>query len=378
MNRCFRFKESTIICLTVIILGSWLCKSHGFQVNETNSGAEIKWFDPYVTYYINTSGGPSGHLSSIQTAMQTWTNVSSSYFSLIYNGETQSNNNGVNDGINIIGFGPMDNDGTLAINHLWYYSNSGEIIDSDIKFNTVYSWDTYGSQNAYDVQSVATHELGHTSGLADLYSEVDSEKTMYGYSAIGETNKRSLHQDDLDGITYLYPDTTTTTTISTTITTTTIIIITSTTTSSQITTTTIPITYNISGNIEGDIKANLSIKLAGTAFNYVTTNQDGYYTFSGLASGYYIITPENDDCEFNPPNYVIQNLSSNLIDMDFVSTQIKTNPCIAEAIYGEDSEEIKLLRLLRDNFLRRTPEGREIIKLYYQWSPVVVKSIEQD
>jgi hypothetical protein len=28
---------------------------------------------------------------------------------------------------------------------------------------------------------------------------------MYGYVSSGETKKRTLHQDDIDGITYLYP-----------------------------------------------------------------------------------------------------------------------------------------------------------------------------
>ena len=28
--------------------------------------------------------------------------------------------------------------------------------------------------------------------------------------------------------------------------------------------------------------------------------------------------------------------------------------------------------------MSKTPEGHEIIKLYYQWSPVVIKAIEKD
>ena len=52
--------------------------------------------------------------------------------------------------------------------------------------------------------------------------------------------------------------------------------------------------------------------------------------------------------------------------------------CPSESIYGERSEQTELLRYLRDNVLKQTPEGREIIRLYYQWSPVVVKAMEQD
>ncbi len=52
--------------------------------------------------------------------------------------------------------------------------------------------------------------------------------------------------------------------------------------------------------------------------------------------------------------------------------------CSAEQIYGEHSKETELLRYFRDNVLTQSPEGQEIIKLYYQWNPVAVKAMESD
>ena len=52
--------------------------------------------------------------------------------------------------------------------------------------------------------------------------------------------------------------------------------------------------------------------------------------------------------------------------------------CPIEQIYGEHSEQTELLRYIRDHVLIQNPEGQELIKLYYQWSPVVVKVIEND
>ena len=52
--------------------------------------------------------------------------------------------------------------------------------------------------------------------------------------------------------------------------------------------------------------------------------------------------------------------------------------CLALEIYGEYSDEIKLLRNFRDNVLINTPGGKELIKLYYEWSPVIVKVIEKN
>jgi hypothetical protein len=57
-----------------------------------------------------------------------------------------------------------------------------------------------------DVANIATHELGHTLVLADLYGGGDTEKTMYGYASAGETKKRTLHSDDIAGIRYLFPE----------------------------------------------------------------------------------------------------------------------------------------------------------------------------
>jgi hypothetical protein len=36
------------------------------------------------------------------------------------------------------------------------------------------------------------------------------------------------------------------------------------------------------------------------------------------------------------------------------------------------------MHTLRDNILSQNPEGQEIIRLYYELSPVIVKAIEED
>ena len=42
------------------------------------------------------------------------------------------------------------------------------------------------------------------------------------------------------------------------------------------------------------------------------------------------------------------------------------------------SEEAQLLRYFRDEVLESTPEGRELIRLYYWWSPVIVNAMAAD
>ena len=60
------------------------------------------------------------------------------------------------------------------------------------------------------------------------------------------------------------------------------------------------------------------------------------------------------------------------------TTTIEGEPCPIEEIYGKHAEETELLRDFRDNVLKDTPGGQEIIKLYYEWGPVITKVMEED
>ena len=52
--------------------------------------------------------------------------------------------------------------------------------------------------------------------------------------------------------------------------------------------------------------------------------------------------------------------------------------CPVERIYKNDPRQTELLRHFRDNVLSKTPEGRELIKLYYLWSPIIIQAMEND
>jgi len=202
-------KSNSPLCLKIgyatLIVITFLCAAAGaFEVNKTFSGKEIKWFNLNVPYSINAAGGPYGSSNAIKASMKTWTDVSAAPLILSFAGITSSTGWGENDGKNIVCFGTITDSAVLAQNVLWYDTRTGKTLDSDIQFNTNFSWNTNGSSADYDIQNVGTHEFGHSVGLADLYAAADSEKTMYGYSGKGETKKRTLDQDDINGIIYLY------------------------------------------------------------------------------------------------------------------------------------------------------------------------------
>ena len=53
-----------------------------------------------------------------------------------------------------------------------------------------------------------------------------------------------------------------------------------------------------------------------------------------------------------------------------------SSTCPSVVIYGEDSDEVALLRAYRDEVLSKTSEGQKLTSLYYKMSPVMVVAIE--
>ena len=46
--------------------------------------------------------------------------------------------------------------------------------------------------------------------------------------------------------------------------------------------------------------------------------------------------------------------------------------------YDENAEELELLRYFRDATLSGSTEGKDMIRLYYQWSSEIVKEMKED
>ncbi len=70
--------------------------------------------------------------------------------------------------------------------------------------------------------------------------------------------------------------------------------------------------------------------------------------------------------------------SSGTTTVPSTTTSTSGTNCPTEEIYGTASPETQLLRGLRDTVLSRTPEGQELIKLYYTWSPFLVEAMRND
>lgn len=118
------------------------------------------------------------------------------------------------DGRNDIGFAGIEGrPGTLAVTIVWGIFSGPQaarrIVEFDMVFDGVhYNWgDATRQRNVVDVQSIATHEMGHRYGLDDVYEGLCNDATMFGTSAEGETKKRTLHPTDVAGLSELYGST---------------------------------------------------------------------------------------------------------------------------------------------------------------------------
>ncbi len=52
--------------------------------------------------------------------------------------------------------------------------------------------------------------------------------------------------------------------------------------------------------------------------------------------------------------------------------------CSLEYLLYEDNPDLAVIRQYRDEVLSQSPVGQEIIRLYYEWSPAIVKAMEED
>jgi hypothetical protein len=178
----------------------------------TLMGSNVRWTSFPVSYYINTlgcSGITNGSdFLAIQSAFQTWQNVKTASVSLSYQGVTDIQS-AAYDGVNLISFQDLDtpfSTGTIAMT-IPTWNNNGVMLDADLVFNPTLSFATGGdptpdNPQTFDVQAVATHEIGHFLGL-DHTAIVSA--TMNPYAAPDDFFPRVLKNDDILGISSLYP-----------------------------------------------------------------------------------------------------------------------------------------------------------------------------
>jgi len=176
---------------------------------------KAKWQDLPVNYVIdpdNQDGLTEGFVANAMfLGVEEWDNHTSADlfggYAIDYNSSWDSD---APDGRNELLFGDYQEDGVIAVAITWGYfrgkPSARKIVEFDILFDTDFTWGDAATIDpaVMDLQNIATHELGHGVGLADLYETVCAEETMYGYSNYGDVKKRDLNAGDVIGIQTLY------------------------------------------------------------------------------------------------------------------------------------------------------------------------------
>ncbi len=147
-----------------------------------------------------TNGAGFTALSNTHT---TWNNVTTSSFTFEYGEDTrrcpslvkECRGDQTFDGNNDVAWLKLNSQNILAVT--W----SGTWIDeADIALNTDFNWETDGI-NDYDIETVFLHENGHALGLGH---SIDFSAIMFpSYQKVN----RDLQQDDIAGVSFLYPAT---------------------------------------------------------------------------------------------------------------------------------------------------------------------------
>ena len=193
-------------------------------VTNQTSGAPITWLSSFVTVFVGFGAFPPGFMASNgtsswdQNALQTlqeWNAVVGSRFFFTGvprggslcgppDGEVNSGWDSDNCGLE---FGDA-----IALTRIWYLTGGqGEILDTDVRFNTALDWDAYDGPTrvtpggiVYDFRRTVLHEYGHVLGLGHPDMAGQTVLAVMNAAFGPGSDPDRLTADDKNGIIALY------------------------------------------------------------------------------------------------------------------------------------------------------------------------------
>ncbi len=204
----------------IIIVASALTlapRAPAYELQQTEDGDRVQWYESCFYYTLHEDGAPELEFEQVREAVResfdVWEDVGCSYFYIEETEPGSCEEVGLNlkkGNSNLLMWRTrsweVDADhlsSAMALTTVSYNEETGQILDADIEFNAeqfVFGLD--GDDRVTDIRNTATHEIGHMLGLDHTTKR---EATMNPSAILGETSKRTLAQDDKDGLCSLYP-----------------------------------------------------------------------------------------------------------------------------------------------------------------------------